>query len=157
MDHIRKPVIAVIGAHECARAMQDKAALVGRYVAEHGGVIVCGGRGGIMEGACRGAHEGGGVAIGILPSADANEANEFVTFAIPTAMGEARNALVVRTADVVIAFPGRFGTLSEIALALKMGKPVLSVGAWNVDEKIVQVDDPLEAARIALDLARGER
>ena len=153
----RKPVIAVIGAGRCSRRLQDQAAAVGRYVAEQGGVIVCGGRSGIMEGACRGSAEAGGVSIGILPSDDVTEANPYVTYAIPTGIGEARNALVVRTADAVVAFPGKFGTLSEIAFALKMGKPVVSVGSWKIDEQIVQVDDPVDAARRAMDLALRSR
>jgi len=153
MVHPRKPVIAVIGAGSCSRKLQEQAAAVGRFVAEHGGVIVCGGRGGIMEGVCRGAAEAGGVSIGILPSDDPREANRFVTYAIPTGIGEARNAMVVRAADAVIAFPGKFGTLSEMAFALKMGKPLLSVGAWKIDDQIMQFDDPLEAARRALEIA----
>jgi uncharacterized protein (TIGR00725 family) len=153
----RKPVIAVIGAGQCSKEQADRAAAVGRYVAEHGGVIVSGGRGGIMEGVCRGAAEAGGVAIGILPSSDKSEANPYVTYAIPTGLGEARNALVVRAADVVIAFPGKYGTLSEMALALKMGKPLISVGAWTLDDTVIQIDDPIEAATKALELADVSR
>lgn len=149
----RKPVIAVVGAGKCSRKLRDKAAIVGRYVAEHGGVVVCGGLGGIMEGAAKGAKEAGGTTIGILPTADRDDANEFIDFAIPTGFGEARNILVVRTADVVVAFPGKYGTLTEIAFALQAGKPVISVNAWRLGDEVIAVDDPAEAARLAMELA----
>ena len=153
MSRKRKLMIAVIGAGSCSARQAEQAAQAGKYIAEHDGVVVCGGRTGIMEAVCRGASEAGGVTIGILPSDDPNEANPYVQYAIPTGIGEARNAIVVRTGDAVLAFPGRFGTLSEIALALKMGRPVVSVGSWEVDESIVRVADPLEAAAKALELA----
>jgi len=156
-EHRFQPIIAVIGAGQCSQRLKEEAAAVGRYVAEQGGVIVCGGRGGIMEGVCRGAAEAGGTTIGILPSGDANEANPYVTYAVPTGLGEARNAVIIRTCDAVLAFPGRFGTLSEIAFALKMGKPVVSVGSWDVDDQIVQLKDPLDAARRAMALALQNR
>ena len=129
------------------------AALVGRYVAENGGIVVCGGLGGIMEGASRGAKEAGGVTIGILPSDNAAEANEFVDYVIPTGLGEVRNILVVRAADAIVAFPGKYGTLTEMAFALLAGKPVVSVAAWKLGDEIVQVDDPVEAAKLAMELA----
>lgn len=133
--------------------MKDAAAEVGRYVAEHGGTIVCGGLGGIMEGAARGAHEGGGTAIGILPGDSASEANEFVDVVIPTGMGEARNILVIRTADAVIAFPGKYGTLTEMAFARLFEKPLISVQAWKFGEEVTQLEDPIEAAKLAMKLA----
>ena len=86
-----------------------------------------------MEAACRGARQAGGTTVGILPGVDRGEANEFVDVAIPTGMGEARNALVVRAADALIAVGGGYGTLSEIALALKAGKRVVGVGSWDID------------------------
>jgi uncharacterized protein (TIGR00725 family) len=148
-----KPVIAVIGASKCSKKLRDMAAQVGKYIAEHGGIIVCGGMGGIMEGAARGAKEGGGVTIGILPTDDKSDANPYIDFAIPTGFGEARNIIVVRTADVVIALPGKYGTLSEMAFARLFNKPVISVSAWKLGDDIVQVEDPVEAARLALELA----
>jgi uncharacterized protein (TIGR00725 family) len=132
------------------------AAEVGKYVAEHGGVVVCGGMGGIMEGAARGAREAGGTTIGILPSDNREDANEFIDYVIPTGFGEARNILVVRCADAVVAFPGKFGTLSEMAFALKDRKPVISISAWKLGEDIVQMDDPLEAAEKAMELATAK-
>ena len=155
MSRQRQPIIGVIGGGRCSRDQQEKATAVGRYVAQNGGVIVCGGLGGTMEGAARGAAEAGGKVIGIIPSGDRGDANEFVDYVIPTGLGEARNLLVVRTADAIVAFPGEFGTLSEVAFALKIGKPVIAVGAWKQYERIVQFDDPLDAAREALRLAKG--
>lgn len=149
----RKPIIAVIGAGRCSKKMRDAAADVGRYVAEHGGLIVCGGLGGIMEGAARGAREAGGSVIGILPGDSDGEANEFVDIVIPTGMGEARNILVIRTADAVVAFPGKYGTLTEMAFARLFEKPLVSVQAWKLGEEVAQVEDPVAAAKLALELA----
>lgn len=149
----RKPVIAVIGAGKCSKKMRDSAAEVGRYVAEHGGVVVCGGLGGIMEGASRGAREGGGTVIGIVPSDSAADANEFVDIVIPTGMGEARNILVIRTADAVVAFPGKYGTLTEMAFTRLFDKPLVSVQAWKLGEEVIQVENPVEAAKLAMELA----
>ncbi len=149
----RKPVIAIIGAGKCSKKLRDMAAQVGKYVAENGGVVVCGGMGGIMEGAARGAKEGGGTTIGILPTDKREDANEFIDHVIPTGFGEARNILVVRAADAVVAFPGKFGTLSEMAFALKDRKPVISISAWKLGDDIIQMDDPLKAAEKALELA----
>jgi uncharacterized protein (TIGR00725 family) len=146
-------VIAIIGAGKCSKKLRDMAAVVGAYVAEHGGVVVCGGMGGIMEGAARGAREAGGTTIGILPTDDRNDANEFIDFAIPTGFGEARNIMVVRAADVVVAFPGKYGTLIEMAFALNARKPVISVNAWKLGDEIRQVETPEEAARLAMELA----
>lgn len=110
----------------------------------------------MMEAACRGAKEAGGTTIGILPSEDRRDANRFVDVAVPTGMGEARNALVVRTADSVIAVAGEFGTLSEIGLALRMGKPVVGLGTWELYRggkpvgAIVAAATPQEAVELAL-------
>ncbi|RKX25320.1 MAG: TIGR00725 family protein [Candidatus Zixiibacteriota bacterium] len=153
MTNERKPIIAIIGAGKCSKKLRDQAALVGRYVAEKGAVVVCGGMGGIMKGAARGAKEAGGTTIGILPTDNRDDANEYIDYIIPTGFGEARNILVVRTADAVVAFPGKFGTLSEMAFALKAKKPVISVSAWKLGPDVIQMDDPLEAAEKAMELA----
>ncbi len=153
----RNPVIAIIGAGKCSKKLRDMAAEAGKYVAEHGGIVVCGGLGGIMEGAARGAKEAGGVTIGILPGEIKDEANEFIDYVIPSGFGEARNILVVRTADAVIAFPGKYGTLSEMALALQAGIPLVAVNAWKLGEDIKQVDTPLEAAKTVMDLVGGTK
>ncbi|MFH2049778.1 MAG: TIGR00725 family protein [bacterium] len=152
----RNPVIAVVGAGKCSKKLKDMAAEIGKYVAEQGGIIVCGGLGGVMEGAARGAKEAGGTTIGILPTMDKNDANEFIDYVIPTGFGEARNIIVVRTADAVIALPGKYGTLSEMAFALQAKKPLISVSAWKLGEEMLQIDDPIEAAKMAMKLARGD-
>ena len=155
-DTSRKPVIAIIGAGECSGELYDMAADIGRYIAENGGVVLCGGLGGIMEGAARGAKEAGGTTIGIIPSENKADANKFIDYVIPSGFGQARNVLIVRSADAIVALPGKFGTLSEMAFALVSGKPIVSVQAWKLGEEILQVDDPIEAARIALELARKQ-
>lgn len=106
---------------------------MGRELGSRGAVLVCGGLGGVMEAACRGAKEAGGTTIGILPGSDRSAANAHVDFAIPTGLGEARNALVVRAADALVAVGGGYGTLSEIAFALKAGKRVVGLGSWDIE------------------------
>jgi uncharacterized protein (TIGR00725 family) len=106
---------------------------VGRGLAARGAVVVCGGLGGAMEAACRGAKEAGGMTVGLLPGPDRDDANPYVDVSIATGLGEARNALVVRTADALIAVGGGYGTLSEIALALRTGKRVVGLGTWEID------------------------
>ncbi len=149
----RKPMIAIVGAGKCSKKLRDMAAQAGKYIAEHGGVVVCGGMGGIMEGAAKGAKEAGGVTIGILPTDNIEDANEYIDYVIPTGFGEARNIMVVRAADAVVAFPGKYGTLSEMAFAMHAGKPVISVNAWRLSDEIEHADDPIEAAKRALELA----
>ena len=105
---------------------------VGGGIARRGAVLVCGGLGGVMEAAARGASATGGLTIGILPGATADEANSFIDVPIVTGLGEARNALVVGSSDAIIAIAGEYGTLSEIALALKMGVPVVGLGTWQL-------------------------
>lgn len=138
------------GTDACAAAEE-----LGRALAEGGAVVVTGGRGGVMEAACRGAKAAGGTTVGILPGDDRAEANRWVDLAVPTGMGEGRNLLVVRAADVVAAVGGEYGTLSEIALALKLGKPVVGLATWDVSDAIVRVATPADAAATALRLAAG--
>jgi uncharacterized protein (TIGR00725 family) len=152
--------IAVCGP---GRASDEQAALaeeVGRRVAGSGAILVCGGLGGVMEAAARGATEAGGIAVGILPGTGREDANPHLAISVPTGMGEARNALVVRAADVLIAIAGEFGTLSEIALALKLGTPVVGLGTWELTKPGVPLRDPIiraatpeQAVTLALDLA----
>jgi hypothetical protein len=150
----RTPMIAVIGAGKCSKKLRDMAGVVGKYIAEQGAVLVCGGMGGIMEGAAQGAKEGGGTTIGILPTENRADANPHIDYVIPTGFGEARNIMVVRSADVVVAFPGKYGTLTEMAFALLAEKPVISISAWKLGDEIIQMDDPLEAAKMAVKLAK---
>jgi len=129
----QKPVIGVIGASETSKENYAIAYEVGEHIANRGAVLVCGGLGGIMEAASKGARDKGGIVIGVLPGDKKSDANPFVQIAIPTSMGISRNALVVHTADVLIAFPGSFGTLSEIAIALASNKTVIYLpGAWDL-------------------------
>jgi uncharacterized protein (TIGR00725 family) len=125
--------VAVVGPGDASAAESETAEAVGRELAERGAVLVSGGLGGAMEAACRGAKQAGGTTVGILPGLDRGAANRWVDVAVPTGVGEARNALVVRAADAVIAVAGGYGTLSEIALALKCGKPVVGLGSWAID------------------------
>lgn len=147
-----KPYVGVIGPSDASAAELDAAEVLGRELAEAGAIVVCGGLGGVMAAACRGARSAGGLTIGVLPGTDRRTANEWVTVAIPTGMGELRNGLVVRAADVVIAVGGAFGTLSEIALALKTGVPVIGIDTWPIDG-IETVDSPTAAAARALSRA----
>src|SRR3954468_23556882 len=124
--------VAVVGA-ALAKADEERTAEeVGRGLAEAGVIVVCGGLGGVMEAACRGVKAGGGTAVGILPGASREDANRYVDVAIPTGLGQLRNGLVVRAADALVAVGGEFGTLSEIALALKAAKPVVAIGGWEL-------------------------
>ena len=129
---------------------------VGAAVAAAGCGLVCGGLGGVMEAACRGARSRGGLTLGLLPGLDREDANGWVVVAMPTGLGEARNALVVRAADAVVAVGGGWGTLSEIALALKTGVPVVGIGTWEPAiggapvDGIVRTDGPQEAVDAAL-------
>jgi uncharacterized protein (TIGR00725 family) len=123
----------VVGPGDASAEERATAEEVGRLLAEAGAVVVTGGHGGVMEAASRGSREAGGTTLGILPGADRREANRWVSVAVPTGMGEARNALVVRAADALIAVGGAWGTLSEIALARKTGKHVAGIGSWELE------------------------
>jgi uncharacterized protein (TIGR00725 family) len=153
--------IAVIGAASCDLKVAALAEEVGREIARQGAVLVCGGRGGVMEAACRGAKAEGGTTIGILPGADRREANPFVDVPIATGLGEARNAVVARAADAVVAVSGGYGTLSEIGLALKMRRPVVGLGTWELYrdgqpvEAVIQASTPVQAVEYAMELARA--
>ena len=153
--------IAVVGPGRASDEEVELAEAVGAGVGSAGAVLVCGGLGGVMEAACRGAQAAGGTTVGLLPGLERSEANPFVALAIPTGLGELRNGLVVRAADAVIAVAGEYGTLSEIAFALKTGKPVVGVGTWElarggaVDGGIAAVADPAQAVERALAAASG--
>jgi uncharacterized protein (TIGR00725 family) len=145
------PYVAVVGPGEAADAELHNAEAVGRALAENGAILVCGGLGGVMAAACRGAAAAGGLTVGILPGTERGAANEWVGVAIPTGIGELRNGLVVRAADAVVAIGGSHGTLSEIALALKIGIPVIGLGSWPVDG-IEPAGSPDEAVARALEI-----
>ena len=155
--------VAVVGPGTASPAEAALAEEVGAAVAAAGAVLVCGGLGGVMEAACRGARSRGGLTVGLLPGLDRDDANGWVVVAIPTGLGEARNALVVRAADALVAVGGGWGTLSEIALALKAGKPAVGIGSWELAragqpvEGLVAVEDPGEAVADALRRAGARR
>jgi uncharacterized protein (TIGR00725 family) len=144
--------LAVVGPGAASSEELETAEEVGRVVARAGATLVCGGLGGVMEAACRGARAEGATTIGILPGLDRSAANPHVEVAIATGLGEARNALVVRAADALVAVGGAYGTLSEIALALKAGKRVVGLGTWDIDG-VIAVDDAQAAVNAALDRA----
>jgi uncharacterized protein (TIGR00725 family) len=154
---VSPPYVAVVGAG-VARAYEARIAEdVGRRIAERGAVLVCGGMTGVMEAACRGAKAGGGTTVGILPGPRRSDANAYVDIGIPTDLGEMRNGLIVRAADVVIAVSGEFGTLSEIALALKTGTPVVGVKTWELAKagQVVEAFPVAQSASEAVELAFG--
>jgi uncharacterized protein (TIGR00725 family) len=139
----------VVGPGEASPEQTAAAEEVGALIARRGAVLVCGGLGGVMEAACRGARGAGGTTVGILPGLDRAAANPHVEVAIATGLGEARNALVVRAADALIAVGGAYGTLSEIALALKAGKRVIGIGTWEI-EGVEAAEGPEAAVAAAL-------
>jgi uncharacterized protein (TIGR00725 family) len=142
---MKEQYVAVVGPSAGTPVELALGEAVGRGIAEAGAVLVCGGMGGVMEAAAGGAMKAGGKTVGILPTSSRLEGNPYLTIAVATGMGEARNAVVVRTADVVIAVHGEFGTLSEIALALKMGKPVVGLGTWELRKAGETVDGIVRA------------
>ncbi|MGH2795962.1 MAG: TIGR00725 family protein [Actinomycetota bacterium] len=138
--------VGVVGAGVASHEEERIAHAVGGSLASAGYAVVCGGLGGVMEAACRGAKEAGGTTIGVLPGDDRAEANRWVDVVIPSGLGEARNAIVVRTAEAIIAIGGEFGTLSEIALALKLGRPVVGLATWRIEREGMGMDPILRAA-----------
>lgn len=146
-------VISVIGAGSCDRETYNTAERTGTLIARKGSVLVTGGLGGVMEAASKGAKEAGGTTVGILPGFSRDEANPFIDIPVVTGLSHARNVIVVRSADAVIAITGEHGTLSEIALALKLGKPVIGIRTWDI-KGVVRVNTPEEAVDKALELAK---
>lgn len=151
MKDIRTRIrVAVIGGSRPGRPAVEAAFEVGRLIARAGAVVVCGGLGGVMEAACRGAREEGGFAVGILPGASPADANPWVDLPVATGLGYTRNALVVMNADAVIAVDGEYGTLSEIAYGKIHGKRVVGLGTWEVKGVLVAAS-PEDAVRLALE------
>ena len=155
--------IGVIGDATCEPEVAALAEEVGRELGRRGVGLVCGGLGGVMEAACRGASGEGGLTVGILPGDDPSQANRYVQVPVVTGMGEARNIIVVKTSRALIAVEGRYGTLSEIAVALKIGRPVVGLRTWQLwrhgqpDSGIHYADSPLTAVEKALALAKGAK
>ncbi len=153
------PYVAVVGSGRPEPELDALAEAVGRGLAQRGATLVCGGLGGVMEAACRGARDAGGLTLGLLPGSARTDANPYLTVAIATGLGELRNGLVVRAADAVIAVGGGYGTLSEIGFALKLGRPVVGLATWQPSrggeavDSVIAASDPAEAVERALDLA----
>ena len=151
---LRKPlIVGVVGASRASSEGLTNAREVGRLIAESGGMMVCGGLGGIMQAAAQGCAEAGGTVIGILPGDSARDANPFVSIPIVTDMGHARNVIIAHTADVLIAIEGEYGTLSEMAVAIKLGKQVYSLGSWDDLPGGTKVANAQEAVAKAFNVA----
>jgi uncharacterized protein (TIGR00725 family) len=139
--------VAVIGAGSCDVQTAAVAEELGKLLAEAGHDVICGGMGGVMESVCRGAFLHGGKTVGILPGPDTRECNSYLTVKIATGMGIGRNIIIIRSADAVIAVAGKYGTLSEIAFALQLEKPVIAINSWEVSDEIMVANDAHEAIR----------
>jgi len=150
-----KLIIGVIGTAQATDEEYNMAVEVGKQIAKRNAVLVCGGEGGVMEAACRGAKSEGGVTIGIIPGQSRSEANRYVDIPIVTGMGHARNIVVVRSSNAIIAVAGSYGTLSEIAFALNLGIPIIGLNTWEVSPEIRIVSSPKEAVDLAFDLANN--
>ena len=152
----RQLVVAVIGAGDAPRAVCELAFEVGREIARRGAVLINGGLGGVMESAAAGAREEDGHTIGIIPGYDRRTANRHVEFAIATGIGEARNVVIIATADAVIALAGEGGTLAEIGFAKKFGKPIVALDSWPEVAGLRRADTPADAVSLALELTASK-
>jgi len=156
-------IIAVIGNSSCSPEETKLAESVGELLAQQGVTVICGGLGGVMEAVCRGAKSKGGLTVGILPGQDSSTANPWVDIPVVTGLGEARNVAVVKSAQAVIAIGGSYGTLSEIAYALKSGIPVIGLNTWSLsrngreDDSIIRVQSATEAVDKAISLAKKRK
>jgi uncharacterized protein (TIGR00725 family) len=160
-DMDRSPFITVIGASSCSTDEERLAEEVGRELARRGATLICGGLEGVMQAACRGAHSEGGLTVGILPGNRREDANPYVRIPIVTGMGYARNPIVVRSGQAVIAVGGSYGTLSEIAYAFQDNIPVIGLGTWSLqrcdgmNDSIIIADDAADAVEKAITISRS--
>ena len=145
-------IISVIGAGSCDQDIYKIAGEVGKLIAQKGATLITGGLGGVMEAASKGAKESGGTTVGILPGFSKGEANKYVDIPITTGLSHARNIIVAGSADAVIAISGEYGTLSEIAIALKLGKPVAGIRTWDSIDGVIKVHSPEEAVNKVFEL-----
>lgn len=157
-------IVGVIGSSKADPDLLALAEEVGAEIAKRGAAVVCGGLTGVMEAVCKGARKEGGLTIGIIPSDNRNDANPYVQIPIVTGMGMGRNVMLVKTADVVIAVGGEFGTLSEIAHALNLGKTVIGLRTWKLEKAhnraipdLIEVDNPKKAVDLALSVISAKR
>jgi len=152
-----KIIIGVIGSSTCSSSVSEVAYIVGKEIARKNAILICGGRGGVMEAACKGAKEEEGITIGVLPGNDKESANPYIDIPIVTGMGEARNVIIARSSDAVIAIAGKYGTLSEIAFALRFDVPVVGIATWNINIPILKAKNPKQAVGMALSAIRKTR
>jgi hypothetical protein len=150
-NYERKKLIGIIGGRRTEKSLLTEAEEAGRLIAQRGATLVCGGLSGVMEAASRGAKAEGGLTVGILPQNDTKEANHFIDVPIVTGMGIGRNVIIARTADALIAVGGEYGTLSEIAFALQMGKPIAGIRTWDI-KGIMPAANAAEAVRKVFEL-----
>jgi uncharacterized protein (TIGR00725 family) len=156
-------IIGVIGDSSCPPEEAKLAESVGELLAQRGATIVCGGLGGVMEAVCRGAKSKGGLTVGILPGQDSSMANSWVDIPVVTGIGEARNVVVAKSAQAIIAIGGNYGTLSEIAYALKSSIPVIGLNTWSLsrngqeDDSIIRVQSATEAVDKAISLVKRRK
>lgn len=143
-------LIGIIGGGECSEETAALAEEVGEELARRGATLICGGHGGVMEAACRGAKRAGGLTVGILPGSDPGEANPYIDIPIATGLGQARNLVLATAAAVLIAIDGEYGTLSELSFALKLGKRVIGLEAWEIPG-VIAARGPREAVELALE------
>lgn len=153
---MRKKVVSIIGGHSCNKEVEQIAHSLGEKLAKVADIIVCGGLSGTIKAVCMGFKTAGGLTIGIIPSYDKSDANAFVDIVIPTGLGLARNVLVVKSADVVVALPGEMGTLSEIAYSLQFGIPVVNLSSWEIKGmiKVKTAEEAVERIKTILGKTR---
>lgn len=146
---MRKKIVGVIGGHTCSKEVVQLAHKLGKRLAKVVDILVCGGLGGVMKAVCLGFKAGGGLTIGIITTYDKNDANEYCDIVIPSGLGYARNVLVVQTGDVIVALPGEYGTLSEVAFALQFKKLIISLNSWDIPGvvKVKTVDEAVEKVK----------
>lgn len=153
---MRKKIVSVIGGHTCKKEVEQIAHKLGKKLAKVVDILITGGLSGTMKAVCSGFKAGGGLTIGIITSYDKNDANEYCDIVIPSGLGYARNVLVVQTGDVIIALPGEYGTLSEVAFALQFKKPIISLNSWDIPG-VIKIKTVDEAARKVKGLLGGRR
>ena len=148
-----KKIIAVIGGRRIDKALLAEAEEVGRLIAKSGAILVCGGLGGVMEAASKGAQSEGGLTVGILPQDNSDRANQYIDIPVTTGLGIGRNVIIARTADALIAVGGEYGTLSEIAFALQLKKPVVGIKTWDI-KGVISSENALDAVDKAFNLLK---
>ena len=149
---MRKKIVGVIGGHSCGKKVEQLAHDLGKKLAKVVDYLVCGGLGGVMKAVCKGFQSSGGLTVGIIPSYEKTDANDYVSIVIPTGLGLARNVIVVKSADVVVALPGQAGTLSEIAYCLQFNIPIISLKSWDIPGviKVKTVEEAINKVKACL-------